>query len=161
VVAAAFADPGAAEVDRDRAGEDEVDLRQVIEGDHPTVLQRPLDRRRLFHRRFGEMFRLEDAERVRVAQPRHRHDHRLALFEGDPPRVGLRRIRVGLDYPRPLPEPMGGQLLGRQFRPGEVRDPALGARKAGNALAFHRLPDLRPNFILGAHQAKDIPPRCR
>ena len=33
VVAAAFADPGAAQVDGDRAAEDEVDLRQVVEGD--------------------------------------------------------------------------------------------------------------------------------
>ena len=50
VVAAAFADPGAAEVDRDRAAEDEVDLRQVVEGDDAAVLERALDRRRLLHR---------------------------------------------------------------------------------------------------------------
>ena len=36
--AAALADPGAAEVDRDRAAEDEVDLGQLLEGDDPAVL---------------------------------------------------------------------------------------------------------------------------
>ena len=53
VVAAAFADPGAAEVDRDRAAEDEVDLRQVVEGDDAAVLERALDRRRLLDRRLA------------------------------------------------------------------------------------------------------------
>src|SRR6202012_5877342 len=52
VVAAAFAYPRAAEVDGDRAAEDEVDLRQVVEGDDLPVLQRALDRRRLLQRFF-------------------------------------------------------------------------------------------------------------
>ena len=104
VIAAAFADPRPAQVHRDRAAEHEVDLRQVVEGDDAAVLERALDRRRLFHRRLRQLLRVEDAEGVRVAQPRHRHDHRLALFQGDPPRVRLRRVGVGLDRPRPLPE---------------------------------------------------------
>ena len=47
VVAAALADPGALEVDRDRAAEDQVDLRHLLEVDHLAVAQRSLDRRRL------------------------------------------------------------------------------------------------------------------
>jgi AAA ATPase-like protein len=157
VVAAAFADPGAAEVDGDGAAEDEVDLRQVIEGDDAAVLQGALDRGRLLDRFFGELLRVEDAEGVGVAQARHRHDHRLAFFEGEAARVGLRRVRVGLDDHRPFPEPVAGELFGRQFGPGEVRDAALGARKAGDPLVFHGLPDLGADFVLGAHGSKHIP----
>ncbi len=95
---------------------------------------------------------------MRVAQPRHRHDHRLALLQRDAAGVGLGRVGVGLDHPGPLPEPVAGELLGRQLRPGEVRDPPLGARKAGHALAVHRLPDLLADLVLGAHAAKHIRP---
>ena len=89
VVAAALADPGAAEVDRDRAAEDEVDLRQLVVGVQPAVLERTLDRRCLFHRLFGQVLGVEHAEGVGVAQARHRHDHGLALFQSDAAGIGL------------------------------------------------------------------------
>jgi hypothetical protein len=154
VVAAAFADPGAAQVDRHRAAEHEVDLRQLVERDHPAVLERALDRRRLLDRLLRELLRVEDAEGMGVAQAGDGHDHGLAFVERDPAGVRLRRVGVGLDHPGALPEPVPGQLLGRQLGAGEVRNPSLGTGEAGDALAIHRLPDLLADLILGAHRRK-------
>ena len=70
------------------------------------------------------------------------------------PGVGLRRVRVHLDHLGALPEPVAGELLGRELGAGEVRDPALGPGKAGDPLAVHRLPDVPADLVLGPHQVR-------
>ena len=109
--AAALADPRALEVDRDRAAEDEVDVGELVVGDHPAVAQHALDRRRLAHLLGGELVRVEQPERMLVAQPRHRHHDRLALLERPAAGMRLGRVRVCLDHPGALPRAVPGELL--------------------------------------------------
>src|SRR4029077_20545954 len=96
---------------------------------------------------------IEQAEGMRVTEPGHRHDQRLALLEGGAPGVRLRRVRVDLDDLRSLPEAMSGELLGRELGAGEIRDPALRPREAGDALPVHRLPNVPADLVLRPHQA--------
>ena len=159
--AAALADPRAAEVDGDRAAEHEVDLRQLLDGDHPPVAQRALDRRRLAHllaRACADRGGGTGAGRAGAAPPSR---------PSCPPRAraarawvwgesGLALITLGA-----LPEPVAGELLGGQLGAGEVRDPALGAREARDALAVHRLPDRLANLVLGAHPGDGSAPPPR
>ena len=90
------------------------------------------------------------AERMRVAQAGTAMIDRLAVLEGEPPGVGLRRVRVGLHHPGPFPEPVRGELLGGELGAGEVRDSALGAREARHALAVHRRQTARRTWSLDA-----------
>ena len=147
-VAAALADPGAAQVDRHGAAEHEVDLGQLFEGDHAAVLERALDRRRLLQRVFAQRLRVEDAKRMGVAEARHGHDHRLALLERRAAGVGLRRVRIGLDRPGAAPGTVAGELLRSQPGAGEVGDAALGAGEPRDAFAVHRLPNLFADLVL-------------
>jgi hypothetical protein len=87
---AALAHSGTAQVDRDRAAEHEVDVGKVLFGDHPAVPHRALDRGRLADLLGGELARVEQPERVCVAQPGDRHDQCLALLERGSANGGLR-----------------------------------------------------------------------
>ena len=69
----------------------------LVEVDHPAVAQRALDRGRLAQLRGVQPPRVEQPERVLVAQPRHRHHEHLALLEREPARVRLGRVGVGLE----------------------------------------------------------------
>ena len=99
--AAALADPGAAQVDRDRAAEHEVDLGQLLEGDDAAVAQRPLDRRRLAHLALRELASGRAARNGCWSRSRGTAmTSCLALLERQAAGVGLRRVGVGLDHLR-------------------------------------------------------------
>jgi hypothetical protein len=144
--------PRALQVHGDRARENEVELRHLLEVDHAPVPHGALDRGRLAQRVLVELARIEEPERVLVAQPRHCHHEALALLEREPSRVGLGRVRVRLDRLRPHPRRVLGQPVGGRLGACEVRDPALSAGEARHALPVHGPPDVFPNFVLRAHR---------
>ena len=59
-----------------------------------------------------------------IAEPRDSHDQRLALLERGAPGVGLRRVGIGLDHLRPLPEPMHALFVDSLVAPSEQRPDA-------------------------------------
>src|SRR3954451_308617 len=154
--AAALADAAAAEIDGDGPAEHKVDGGEVLVGHHAAVTHGALDRRGLPQLLSGELARLEQAKRMDVAEPGDGHDQRLSLLQRHPAHVCLGRIRVDLENLGALPETVAAQLLGREFRTREVRDPALGAGKPRDALAIHGLPDVSADLILGPHQVREM-----
>ena len=88
----------------------------LLEVEHLAVPERALDRRRLAQLLLGQLRRVEQPERMIVAQPRDGHHERLALLEREPAGVGLGRVGVRLDRL--------GALPGRMCRAAARRQPA-------------------------------------
>ena len=154
--AAALADPRAAEVDRDRAAEDEVDLGHLLQGDHLAVAQRSLDRRRLPDAALTAACGVEQPERVLVAQARDGHHELLALLEREAPGVGLGRVRIGLDHLGALPQACWASFSAASLAPAKfgIRPSAPGNRETPSRSIARQT--ARLDLVLGTHSRENI-----
>src|SRR5215212_2579748 len=157
--ATALADSRPGQIDGDGSTQDEVDLGKLFERDHASVPKRALDRRRLAHLVASEALGIQKAKGMAVAQSRDGHHQGLPLLQGEPPGVGLRRVRVCLHHPRAFPGAVSHELLRGELRSREIRNPPLGPRKARYPFAIHCLPDRAPDLVLRPHRLKHSPHR--
>jgi len=124
---------------RDRAGDDEVHARQVLErhvlGPAPHLRQ---------CRRRGELFRrnLRWVELLEpAAQPRRGNEDRDPALERQQAHGALRRVGIDLDSFGLPEERMIEETRGSLFGPGEVGDPSMRRkRKAGDAFGPQLVP---------------------
>jgi hypothetical protein len=95
---------------------------------------------------------IESEERLFLRQPRHRHEHRLAVLQRALAYRKLRGVRIRLQRARALPHRRRTEPFGGRFRAGEVRDASGGARKPGHLGRAHRRPHFFPQGRLrGQH----------
>jgi hypothetical protein len=95
------------------------------------VAGRALDSRRL-QSGHAELRGLEGHERKPALELGDRHVYELAVFDRTGAQGELRRVRIHLHHPCPLPFLELRQAQRRLLRPHEVRDAAHGARTPAN-----------------------------